>query len=190
MVRTNCGIPRLVHHHDGEPGTNRHDRFGVIGDVLAVDEGTHKSGGNEVDALDVQSGSLDCLHDTVDQLVVGGGHEHSAGCRPIGRLVVREHLGRQDRLVGREGDDFFGLEPHGRVDFVVRNIGKVELTGDGAQPCDSHDDGLRGELPVLPQALYGVGDGRDVAHLAVDDRARRQANLPERDKGGSALSHL
>ena len=44
------------------------------------------------------------------------------------------------RLVRREGDDLFGLEPDGAVDLVVGHVGEVDLPGDGPQPGDADDD--------------------------------------------------
>ena len=184
MVRTNCGTPTLVDDHDGEAGADGDDRLGPLGGDRRVAQGPHQGGRHEVDTLDDEARLLGRGHDAVDQIAMGGGDQHAPGLGAVGGGVVGEDLGGEDRLVGREGDDFFGLEADRAVDVLVGDPGQVDLTRDGTQAGDADDDGLRLELPVLPQARDGVGHRREVLDLAVDDGARGQADLPEGHEHG------
>ena len=58
------------------------------------------------------------------------------------------------------------------------------------RPAMPDHDRLRLELAVLPQAGDGVGHRREVLDLAVDDGARRQADLPEGHEYGRAGAEL
>jgi hypothetical protein len=136
---------RLVDDDHGEPGPDGDDRLGLTrvgrpARATHVPDGTDQGGRDQVDALDGESRPLDHVDHSVDQVDVGRGHQHPAHLGALVVGVVGEHLGGQDRLVRREGDDLFGLEPDGAVDLVVGHVREVDLAGDGPQAGDADDD--------------------------------------------------
>jgi hypothetical protein len=132
------GTSVLVDDDHAQPGADRHDGLRLVGIAVAPD-GTDQGGRRQVDAIDGQAGPLDRFDDAVDQVDVGGRHEHAAHLGALVVGVVRQDLGRQDRLVGREGDDLLRLEAHRALDLVVGHVGEVDLPGDGPQSGDPDD---------------------------------------------------
>ena len=119
---------------------------------------------------------------------MGGGDQNPSHLVAFGRGVVGEDLRGEDGLVGRERNDFLGLEANRAVDFVVRDEGKIDLAGDRPQPGDADDDRGARELTVLPQLDDRFSDRGDVADLAVDQRPGRKADLTVgvQDRAGMA----
>ena len=136
--------------HHGQAGTDGDDGLGLLRVVLSADR-PDQGRRDQVDTFDGQSGLLDGLDHTVDQIDVGRRHQDPPHLVALGGGVVGEDLRGEDGLIRRKRDHFLGLEAHRAVDLVVGDEGEVDLAGDGPEPGDADDDRGAGELAVLPE---------------------------------------
>ena len=168
----------LVDDDGREAGADRDDRLRPARSRRGVVERPDHRRRRGLDADRHESGLRHDLDERVDEVPVGGGHEHAALRHAVDADDLLERLSRDHGLVEREGDDVERLQPHGRVDLRVGHGGHVELTGDGPKPGDADVHLALGEAALFDAALERRAHGTGVDDRAVDDGAGGRPTCP------------
>jgi hypothetical protein len=97
----------------------------------------------------------------------------------FGRLVLAQHGVVELGLCDRDGQELLGLVGDRAAKLLRLHPGQVDQADDHSLVGDPEDHLPGVEPGPPPQPSDRGGDGRRVDHLAVHDRAGRQAGLPE-----------
>lgn len=147
----------------------------------------HECRGDQVNAVDGEAGAFNRVDDPAHEVDVRGGHEDPAHLLALGRGVVGEDLGREDRLVRREGNDLLRLKADRVLHLGVRYEREIDLSGDRTKSCDADDHRGATEVAVRPQPRDGFGDRRTVADLTLDEGPGGQTYLTVSDEDWTGL---
>ena len=137
----------------------------------------------EVDTDGPQVGALQRRQQRIHEIAVGGRDEDSTHDRTVDGREGVKGASREQSLVRREGNDVERLKANGGIQLGVGDVGHLDLTSDGAQPCNADVDLRRGvDAALLHAPAEGLGDGCDVEYRAINDGARWEADHPEVDE--------